>query len=192
MFYLYYNNSAASDNQNPTDVWDSHYELVWHMNETSLDGTASEVKDSTSNNRDGFSNATGTCSPASGGDAGIAGYGVKFIQDPTNGWQGIRRDADDDFAVGTMELWAKPNSAYPFDGSDWGHLMTRGDEGATNNYQLSMNWYSTSSRIRARNVDGGGAGSPVYSTSYMLIIPVGITLDIRGVLMVLSFFGMEQ
>jgi len=32
---LYYNNSAASDNQNPSAVWDDNYVCVHHMNDTS-------------------------------------------------------------------------------------------------------------------------------------------------------------
>jgi len=49
-FLMYYNNSVASDNQNPTGVWDSNFTAVWHLNETS--GT---VFDSTSNNHDSSS-----------------------------------------------------------------------------------------------------------------------------------------
>ena len=45
--WMYYNNSGASNQQNPTDVWDSNYLAVWHLNETS--GT---VYDSTSNDED--------------------------------------------------------------------------------------------------------------------------------------------
>ena len=47
--HVYYNNSAATDNQNPEGVWDSNYLAVQHLNETS--GTQF---DSTSNNS-GFS-----------------------------------------------------------------------------------------------------------------------------------------
>jgi len=48
LFWMYYNNSAASDNQHPFDVWSSHYLMVQHLNETS--GTH---YDSTVNNNDG-------------------------------------------------------------------------------------------------------------------------------------------
>ena len=46
-FLMYYNNSAASDNQNPSNVWDANYIGVWHLSESS--GTH---HDSTSNNHD--------------------------------------------------------------------------------------------------------------------------------------------
>lgn len=42
-FLMYYGNSDAIDNQNPTDVWNSNYMAVWHMN---------SLLDSTSNNID--------------------------------------------------------------------------------------------------------------------------------------------
>jgi len=49
--YLYYGNSGASDISNATDVWDSNYVMVQHLNETS--GGTDAIKDSTSNNNDG-------------------------------------------------------------------------------------------------------------------------------------------
>jgi len=46
--WMYYNNSGASSQQNPTGVWDSNYEGVWHLSE---DGTGTR-NDSTSHGRD--------------------------------------------------------------------------------------------------------------------------------------------
>ena len=43
--YMYYSNAAASCQQNPTAVWHSAYQGVWHLND-------SDWKDSTSNNVD--------------------------------------------------------------------------------------------------------------------------------------------
>jgi len=48
LFYMFYNNSAASDNQNPTGVWDINYSMVLHMNGSSYN----TINDSTSNNND--------------------------------------------------------------------------------------------------------------------------------------------
>jgi len=48
VLYMYYGNLGASNQENPTGVWDSHYVLVQHLEETS--GTH---YDSTSNNNDG-------------------------------------------------------------------------------------------------------------------------------------------
>lgn len=59
--YMYYGNAAASSQQNPTGVWDSTYHAVWHLNENPA-GTAPQIQDSTSNNRDGTSQGSMTLS----------------------------------------------------------------------------------------------------------------------------------
>lgn len=41
-FLLYYNNSDAFDNQNPSAVWDSNFMAVWHMNSL-LDSTINDI-----------------------------------------------------------------------------------------------------------------------------------------------------
>lgn len=46
-FLMYYNNSAATDNQNPSGVWHSSYTAVYHMNVT-----VAPLQDSTSNDDD--------------------------------------------------------------------------------------------------------------------------------------------
>jgi len=48
-FLMYYNNSAASDNQDKENTWDSNYTMVQHMN----DSTTSSIADSTANDNDG-------------------------------------------------------------------------------------------------------------------------------------------
>lgn len=50
--YLYFNNSAASNQQNAVGVWDSNFSGVWHLKE-SASGVAGEFKDSTSNANNG-------------------------------------------------------------------------------------------------------------------------------------------
>lgn len=44
-FLIYYNNSEATDNQNPTEVWGNRYEAVFHCNESAT----SDLYDTTSN-----------------------------------------------------------------------------------------------------------------------------------------------
>jgi PKD repeat protein len=46
--YMYYNNSNAVNQQNPTGVWDSGFKAVWHFTEDPS-GAAPQMKDSTSN-----------------------------------------------------------------------------------------------------------------------------------------------
>jgi MSHA biogenesis protein MshQ len=49
--YMYYGNASAANQQNPTDVWDNHYQGVWHLKETpTIDNFA---YDSTANTNDG-------------------------------------------------------------------------------------------------------------------------------------------
>lgn len=50
--WMYYGNSNASDGQDATNVWDSNYAAVWHMNNDPT-GTAPQLLDSTANNNDG-------------------------------------------------------------------------------------------------------------------------------------------
>ncbi len=48
IFYMYYGNPNSGNQQSPKRVWDSDYEIVYHLSETS-----GNHKDSTSNNYDG-------------------------------------------------------------------------------------------------------------------------------------------
>ncbi len=57
-FHMYYNNSAVSDNQNPTDVWNSGYIHVWHMNGSS----DTQIWDSTETNH----SASASCNAVDG------------------------------------------------------------------------------------------------------------------------------
>ena len=47
-FWMYYNNSECSNQENPTAVWDSNYIMVQHLNETDIDGGLGDITDSTS------------------------------------------------------------------------------------------------------------------------------------------------
>lgn len=55
-FYMYYDNTSASDAQNKTGVWTSYW-MVWHLNENPT-GAAPQYKDSTANARNGTASAT--------------------------------------------------------------------------------------------------------------------------------------
>ena len=56
VIWMKYNNSGASDAQNPTGVWDSNYVMVQHMN----DNTTSDILDSTSYDNDGTKEGANT------------------------------------------------------------------------------------------------------------------------------------
>jgi len=92
-FLLYYNNTGASDNQNPTDVWDGNYFAVWHMNGSS----ATTVTDSTINNVNSIENLSTSI---------VGKIGLCREYSPTT---------HDRFPVGvpepsnfTMSLWVRP------------------------------------------------------------------------------------
>jgi hypothetical protein len=99
IIYMYYGNAAASNQQNPSGVWDSHYVMVQHLNETS--GTH---YDSTSNNNDGTpygglnQDATGQIDGADDFD-GTDDY-IKVNNAPS-------LNVQNKF---TIELWAKRSS----------------------------------------------------------------------------------
>lgn len=58
-FYIYYTTVDTADGADPTNVWDANYKAVYHLN-AQYDGTASEVKDSTSNVEHGVANIAPT------------------------------------------------------------------------------------------------------------------------------------
>jgi hypothetical protein len=71
--YLYFNNSAAANQQNGTGVWDANFMGVWHLKESGS-GVAGEFKDSTSNanNGQGGSGPSGPPTRTSSGKIGDA------------------------------------------------------------------------------------------------------------------------
>ena len=78
--WMYYGNSGCSSQENPTEVWDSDYVGVWHLNESG-NGSDNEFKDSTQHNHHGTGGG-----PAINGDAeqtpvrenGMIGYAQHF------------------------------------------------------------------------------------------------------------------
>ena len=64
VIYVYYGNSGASNQQNPTGVWDSNYAGVWHL----PNGTTLSAGDSTANGNNGtISSPTATAGQIDGG-----------------------------------------------------------------------------------------------------------------------------
>jgi hypothetical protein len=104
-FYIYYGNAGASDAQDPTNVWDSSFMLVHHLEEPS--GT---VTDSTSHGNNG--NYSGTARDVEGKIDGADGF------DGVNDYVFIPHSNSLDFGTGsfTISLWVKyannPSSDY--------------------------------------------------------------------------------
>jgi hypothetical protein len=63
---VYYGNAAAVDQQNKTGVWDSNYNLVWHLG----DGTTLNGADSTSNGNNGIAYGLAAAGKIGGGAGG--------------------------------------------------------------------------------------------------------------------------
>jgi uncharacterized repeat protein (TIGR01451 family) len=122
--WLYYGNADVSDGQVATDVWDTHYQGVWHLGESG-NGTAGEYVDSTSNDRDGQGGA-GTATRVPTQTAGAVGYGQGF--DGADDY--IDTYYTGDLITWTVEAWVRGTA--PLDNS--------GDEGIVHkhgNYMLS-------------------------------------------------------
>jgi len=63
VIWMYYSDSDSTTEEDITGTWNNHFKMVHHLNETDLDGGLNDIKDSTSNNRDGnISNPAGTSS----------------------------------------------------------------------------------------------------------------------------------
>ena len=60
--YMYYGNSGAGNQENATFVWDSNYQMVQHLEETT--GGANAIQDSTSNTNHGTDNNSLTLNAA--------------------------------------------------------------------------------------------------------------------------------
>lgn len=82
-FYMYYNNTSATDAQNKTGVWTSYW-AVWHLNENPS-GTAPQYLDSTANARNGSTSPTApTRIVGVIGDSANLSNGADYININTN------------------------------------------------------------------------------------------------------------
>jgi hypothetical protein len=101
VIYMYYNNSAASDQSNPTGVWDINYKGVWHMSEDPGPGGTDDIKDSTSSANHGTAETSMTSDDLV--DAQI-GEGIDFdgLTDDDD-YIGLKNTIT--LSVGTYEFW---------------------------------------------------------------------------------------
>ncbi|MBU0756843.1 MAG: DUF2341 domain-containing protein, partial [Nanoarchaeota archaeon] len=125
VIYMYYDNPSASDQQNPTGVWDSNYQGVWHLDEQG----AGERYDSS------IYNWTGTPSGYEGDekDAGKIGPADHFdgIDDVIDiiGYTGVTGTT-----ARTISMWWKSDLA----GGDANHgvLLSYGSDAAGQKYDF--------------------------------------------------------
>jgi hypothetical protein len=124
--WMYYGNSDCSSQEDPTQVWNSHYVGIWHLNESGS-GSDYEFKDSTEHTNHGTGGG-----PATNGDAeqtpvrenGMIGYAQHFngVNDSiftklidTDTWDGLTVEAwiNVDVAQGDMHVFSKAWDTIP-------------------------------------------------------------------------------
>jgi len=98
--YMYYGNSGAGNQENASFVWDSHYQMVQHLQETT--GGANAIKDSTANTNHGTDYNSPTLNAA-----GQINGGDSF--DGSDDYIGVADDNSLDITASiTLEAWIKP------------------------------------------------------------------------------------
>jgi hypothetical protein len=101
-FYIYFGAPSASDGVDPTNVWDSNFFSVWHLNEAS-----GNLIDSTANGQ--------TLTPSGtlgyGTDAWV-GKGINFSK--ANSASASRSSHNPGSSDYTVEIWIKPTSLYDY------------------------------------------------------------------------------
>jgi hypothetical protein len=140
LVYMYFSNSAASNQQNPPAVWDTNYVAVYHF------GSALAA-DSTANNNTGTLNSvTAVAGQIAGGAASNGGY-----IDAGNG------TSLQITGTLTLETWVNPNVAT-------GRIISKADgPGPTNGYELYLDPNSGGPFLQLANAGevnrafGGGA-----------------------------------
>jgi biopolymer transport protein ExbB len=101
--YLYYGDSGASDGADPTNVWDSSFLAVYHLEESG-NGTSGEYKDSTSNAR----HLTGGSGAFPSRSTGLSSYGQTF--DGTNDHMVGSAPTLNGSSAATLELFFKTST----------------------------------------------------------------------------------
>ncbi len=123
VFYLYYGNPTSIDLSYPQKTWDSHYQAVWHMNDT----TDLTISDSTINGYTGTKSGQGDPKE----EDGKIGKGQSF--DGSNDYISITDHSVLGTGDKTISFWMKIN-----DNSDFQTLMTNALGGTYNNAGLEI------------------------------------------------------
>lgn len=135
--YMYYGNPAATSQEDVTNVWDSSYKGVWHLEQDPAVAGASGILDSTSNNNDGTDN--GSMNAADQVSGQINGS-LDF--EGTDDYIGIPHNATLEPTTITASIWVKFNTlngGYDalFSKANAGGWDFTEDESGTSN---SLNW----------------------------------------------------
>ncbi|MFX1428260.1 MAG: DUF2341 domain-containing protein, partial [Promethearchaeota archaeon] len=134
---MYYGNSFIESRENPSGVWNSNFEAVWHMNQ---DPSSSNILDSTSNNND------------------LSTYGFASDQRIYNGKAGtaIAFDGIDDYL--SIGSFSGPTDGFTFE--TWFKFDAEYTVGGAHMYLFSGNTPLYSNNMpRLRFYDGSAIGS---------------------------------
>jgi hypothetical protein len=142
IIYLYYGNSAASSQENPTGVWNGNYVMVHHLKETS-----GNHNDSTLNSNDGTMVVV-TDQAATGNIVGADEF------DGTDDYIRVPDAGSLQFGVGsfTAEAWIYPHSVPDSGGARIVNTRGTGTGGSVAGWQLKIknsgsNWYFSDASI---------------------------------------------
>ncbi len=103
-FWMYYGNNGCENQEDPTDVWDSNFLMIQHLEESDIDGGNGDITDSTSNNNDG------TTSGMDPSDDVNAKIGTGFDLDGINDYIDTTNNLFT--KPGMICLWFKTSNAY--------------------------------------------------------------------------------
>ena len=127
VFYMYYNNSDAIDNQNKTNVWDDDYIMVLHLNESSGDFNDSTVNDqqpafspTVSNRGDAYGVADGGVDLTGSSDR------IDYLYDSSQNVDNV-----------TIEVYVKPSGN---DQVTYGKVVNKGKTTNQYPYALANDW----------------------------------------------------
>jgi hypothetical protein len=146
VIYVYYGNTAATDQQNKPGVWDGNYKGAYHF----PDGTSLTTNDSTSNGNNG-TNHSGTAASAKIG-GGVSLNGSAYVNASVNGTA---------YTQATAEAWVKPSST---PGGQVG-IFQWGYTGELTDWYPFMLWAQASNGQLLIYVNGGYSLSSTLSNS---------------------------
>ena len=144
--YMYYGNNATSNQENATNVWDSNYVMVQHLQETS-----GNHSDSTSNNNDGTPNGVNQDAPGKI-DGSDDFSGSDYIEVPDS----ASLDITGNF---TLEAWVNYSST-----SGIQRIIDKLASGASSGFDLGSGWTTNKIEVYAR-IGGSLVGSGVSTTT---------------------------
>ncbi|MBW1744694.1 MAG: DUF2341 domain-containing protein, partial [Deltaproteobacteria bacterium] len=145
-FHMYYGNSGAANQENPSGVWDTNYKGVWHLSEDPS-GSAPQMMDSTTNGNHG---ATGGSMTSDDQVSGKVDGALDF--DGSNDYVEMQDSASLDIQdVITIEAWVKIDN-YP---TEWNLVAIKGDTSTGRAYGM---WVRNTGDILLSYYNGASYG----------------------------------